>query len=447
MKSYTATRTPKHTGPAAWSAILTPQAKPEQLEQNLTADFVVIGGGFAGLSAARRLLQLNKNARVILLEAGRLAEGAAGRNSGFMIDLPHELASDDYAGQSTSKDRQIIRLNRQAIEFAAHVVEDYNINPEWFDRIGKVNGAVSSKGQTQNQNYSSHLKKLSEPHDMLDEKSMHELTGSKHYKSGLYTPGTVMLQPAGYIRGFGEGLRRDAHVFENSPVTAITRKGNDWLIETPVANVSCATVIMANNGQLESFGFVQDRLMHIFLYAVMTPDLDKRSIEKLGGKNRWGVTPSDPMGTTVRRIDTPLGGNRIITRTCASFRPDMQATPADLKRAANVMQQKFEMRFPQLAGLTMEYAWAGQLCVSQNNVSVMKKLDDGIYSACCQNGLGTTRGTLIGIGAAELACGESSEITERFADEPLPRKLPPKPISTLGANMYLRFKEWQAGQE
>ncbi len=38
---------------------------------------------------------------------------------------------------------------------------------------------------------------------------MHDLTGSRHYVSGLYTPGTVMLQPAGYIRGFGDGLRRD----------------------------------------------------------------------------------------------------------------------------------------------------------------------------------------------------------------------------------------------
>jgi glycine/D-amino acid oxidase-like deaminating enzyme len=34
----------------------------------------------------------------VLLEAGRVAEGAAGRNSGFMIDLPHELTSEDYAG-------------------------------------------------------------------------------------------------------------------------------------------------------------------------------------------------------------------------------------------------------------------------------------------------------------------------------------------------------------
>ena len=53
---------------------------------------------------------------------------------------------------------------------------------------------------------------------------MADLTGSRHYLSGICTPGTVMLQPAGYIRGLGEGLRRDGiGVFENSPVTGIVR--------------------------------------------------------------------------------------------------------------------------------------------------------------------------------------------------------------------------------
>jgi hypothetical protein len=51
-----------------------------------------------------------------VLEASRLAEGASGRNSGFMIDLPHELTSDDYAGHGD--DRAMIALNRHAIAFA-----------------------------------------------------------------------------------------------------------------------------------------------------------------------------------------------------------------------------------------------------------------------------------------------------------------------------------------
>ena len=187
--------------------------------------------------------------------------------------------------------------------------------------------------------------------------------------------------------------------------------------------------------------------MQLFLFAMMTPDLDPDALQRLGGQPRWGVTPSDPMGTTMRRIDTGQGGNRIITRTCAALRPGMVASEGDLKRAERVMQSKFDQRFPQLAGLRMEYAWAGHLCLSMNGVSVMRQIDEGVTSGCVQNGLGTARGTLTGIGAAELACGETSEITRHFTAEAQPSKLPPQPFREIGANMVLRWKEWKARDE
>ena len=187
--------------------------------------------------------------------------------------------------------------------------------------------------------------------------------------------------------------------------------------------------------------------MQLFLYASMTPELTKGDIANLGGQSRWGITPSDPMGTTIRRIDTGQGGNRIITRTCAAMRPNMVTSKADLARTTKVQQEKFDSRFPQLAGMKMQYRWAGHLCLSLNSVSMIKEIEDGLFSACVQNGLGVTRGTLTGIAAAEMACGEVSEITRYFIAEDQPRRLPPQPFATIGANAYLRWKEWRAGKE
>jgi glycine/D-amino acid oxidase-like deaminating enzyme len=187
--------------------------------------------------------------------------------------------------------------------------------------------------------------------------------------------------------------------------------------------------------------------MQIFLYASMTPELDASALAQIGGAPRWGITPSDPMGTTVRRIDTGQGGNRIVTRTCATMRRSMQASQGDLARAARVHRAKFDQRFPALAGLEMEFVWAGHLCLSLNSVSVMREVETGIFAACVQNGLGTARGTLTGIGAAELACGTTSEITQHFTAEPAPRKLAPQPFAEIGANTYMRWKEWRARDE
>ncbi|EPX87623.1 Glycine/D-amino acid oxidase (deaminating) [Rubellimicrobium thermophilum DSM 16684] len=439
-------RMPVFRGPAAWSAILPGQPAPVALPGDQTVDVAIVGGGFAGLSAARRLRQIDPTARVAVLEAGRLAEGASGRNSGFMIDLPHELTSDDYAGHGD--DRAMIALNRHAIAFAREAVQDYGIRADYFDPAGKVNGAASEAADALNRSYAEHLTALGEPWERLDAQAMFELTGSRHYLSGLYTPGTVMLQPAGYIRGLGEGLRKaGVGIWEQTPVTAFARQGGGWTLTTPRGSVSAGQVILANNGHLESFGFARGRLMHVFLYASMTVELPPEALKVLGGRPRWGITPSDPMGTTMRRIDTPLGGHRIVTRSCASFLPGMEPSQAALARVAAVHRAKFADRFPQLAGVRQEYSWAGHLCLTRNAVSIARELEPGLFAAAVCNGLGTTRSTLTGIAAAELAMGQESDVTRHFAAEAEPARLPPEPFASLGANAFLRFREWRARRD
>ncbi|WP_412066364.1 NAD(P)/FAD-dependent oxidoreductase [Rhizobium sp. SYY.PMSO] len=445
---HRAERLPIQRGPAAWNAILPTRAPFPPLDAAVQVDVAIVGGGFAGLSAARRLHLLDPNLRVAVLEAGALAEGASGRNSGFMIDLPHDLQSDDYSGKGVAADKTMTTLNRSAIAFARGAVDDYSIDPSFFDPAGKINGAATGKGHKLNVSYAEHLTELGEANEMLDAESMHEITGSYHYTSGLYTPGTVMLQPAGYIRSLSAGLSRDgARIYENTPVSKLEQATGGWVLATPKGRVSCAQVILANNGHLESFGFARRRLMHVFLYASMTVELDKVALSKLGGQPRWGITPSDPMGTTMRRIDTAQGGNRIVTRTCASYIPGMVASQKGVARAAGIHRRKFADRFPSIADVPMEYSWAGHLCLTWNGVAVMRELEPGLFSACADNGLGTVRSTLTGIGAADLALGHASEISSHFLAEGQPTKLIPAPLSTIGANMYFRWKEWLARDE
>ncbi|WP_419696711.1 hypothetical protein ACN2CC_14895 [Mesorhizobium muleiense] len=187
--------------------------------------------------------------------------------------------------------------------------------------------------------------------------------------------------------------------------------------------------------------------MHVFLYASMTVELDVEALSSLGGQPRWGITPSDPMGTTMRRIDTAQGGNRVITRTCASYLPGMVPSKSAVDRAAKVHRRKFADRFPAMADVPMEYSWAGHLCLTWNGVSVMSELEPGPFSACCCNGLGTVRSTLTGIAAADMLLNRSSKISAHFMAEPEPSKLVPSPFAEIGANLYFRWKEWRAREE
>ena len=70
-------RLPVDPGPAAWNAILPPADRYPQQQGTLRCKVAVVGGGFAGLSAAQRLIDLGEES-VVVLEAKEFAEGLLG---------------------------------------------------------------------------------------------------------------------------------------------------------------------------------------------------------------------------------------------------------------------------------------------------------------------------------------------------------------------------------
>ena len=439
------TQMPCDPGATGWNAILPGPAPAAPLEAHVTADWLVIGAGFAGLAAARRLHLLHPGSRIVVLEATRVGQGPAGRNSGFMIDLPHDLASDDYGG-ALEADMAQTRANRAAIDFAARTAADYGLSDEAFARSGKTNAAAGDKGHKHNLDYARHLSQMGEEHDLLDAGQMRELTGTDYYLSGLYTPGTAMLQPAMFVRGVAAGLQRDGvQICENSSVTALERKG-DWVASTPGGSVTAPRVILAVNGHANSFGQFRGQLLHVFLYASMTRALSPEESARLGGAARWGVTPSDPLGSTVRRI-SGTGGDRIIVRNRATCDPGLKIGAGRVARMGRSHDAAFAARFPMLRDVDMEYRWGGRLCLSWNNVPALGEVEPGLFSACCQNGLGAAKGTLHGMLMAEMASGQRSDLLEQTLDQDAPKRLPPWPLTYLGANATMRWGEYKAGRE
>ena len=439
---------PPDTGAAAWNSILPVRASNPSLNESLDADYLIIGAGFAGLSAARRLTQLQPNARIVVLEGREVATGPAGRNSGFMIDLPHELTSDDYAGDSADNDRRQTAMNRAAIAFAQGIAKDFDMSEEAITLSGKINAAATDKGMRHNFNYANHLTRLGEAFKLLDSTEMQTLSGTDYYQGGLWTPGTAMLQPALYIRELAQGLQCIGAVklFEQSPVCSLSKNAAGWSVLTAKGSVQSSKVIIAVNGLVEHFGFYTGRLMHLMLYGSMTRALTPAEISTLGGESRWGFTPADPLGTTVRRI-SGVGGDRIIVRNGATYDAKMHSSSSKMDAVAKAHKDSFNARFPMLNKVEMEYCWDGRLCLSLNNVFALGELEDGLYSACCQNGLGTAKGTVAGIIAAEAAVGSAETLLPDYKKEAEPKKLPPAPLMWLGANSVMKWKAFRAGKE
>ena len=55
-------------GVSGWYAILPEHELPRVFEEDITVDWLVIGAGFAGLTAARQLSKLREKESIVLLE-------------------------------------------------------------------------------------------------------------------------------------------------------------------------------------------------------------------------------------------------------------------------------------------------------------------------------------------------------------------------------------------
>lgn len=439
MSVHQAARTPADINISGWYGILPPPKAHEVLRGRNQADWVIVGGGFAGLAAARRLLQLVPKDRIVVIDAQPIGWGAAGRNSGFMIDLPHELGGENYGG-SQDRDRKRIRMNRAAIEFSGSAADEYGLQ-RFFVRSGKFHGAATEHGLAALREFENHLNSLGEPFEPLDGPQLKEVTGTDFFIGGTFTPGAVMAQPAGFIRGLADGLSNRVQIFENSPVTSV-RPGKLHTVKTTEGEITAPRLLLTVNGHLESFGFFRKRLLHVFTYASMTRPLNKSEQAALRGEPHWGLIPADPMGSTIRRF-----GDRIVVRNTFTYNPDMSTSEKQIKRIGVAHDRSFRARFPMLGEIPMEFRWGGHLCLSLNSAPAFGEVEDRVFVAGCCNGLGTVQGTLYGMLAADLAVGRNEPMVLDALNESAPARLYPEPLMSVGAPLKLWAMHRRAGRE
>ena len=104
-----------------WLDTATPFASGAQGGPQGTADVAVVGAGFTGLSAALALAR--KGARVVVLEADRVAGAASGRNGGMC----NNGFAQDYAGMcarlGTERANMLYRAFDAGVDLGGTIVD------------------------------------------------------------------------------------------------------------------------------------------------------------------------------------------------------------------------------------------------------------------------------------------------------------------------------------
>ena len=418
-----------------WSRILPPREPQPSLKSEQRADWVVVGAGYAGLAAARRLAENRPSDKIVLLEAQEVGEGASGRNSGFAIDLPHNVGS---SLEELTGSRRYMALARAGIDILREQIDKHGIDCA-LGEPGKYHAAVTERGLREVlEPTAKELEALGEPFRWIQTDDLPNEVGTPYYKAAIHTPGGLLLNPAALTRGLAEGLPENVALHERSPVVEVDYR-NGVTLTTPEGQLYAPKMIIAVNGLADRFGFFKGRLLRFAAHASLSRQLTDEERAALGGHDAWGLTPANALaGVTMRR--TP--DHRILIRQNIHFCHGIRQLDARRREVQADHKKIFDRRFPMLPKVEMEHTWTGYICLSHNGAPGFGRVASNVTAAVCQNAVGVTKGTIGGQLAADLACGEDNPLIAEMEALGQPNAVPPRPFLDIGVRARLAWEIW-----
>ena len=415
-----------------WYAILPPPAPARRLEGRQVADWVVVGAGVTGLAAARRLAELAPEARIVLLEQYRVGYGASGRNAGFIIDTPH--LTEEFDADSN---RRVSRLVIAGLAELEGQVSEQAIECEWSPR-GHLTAVVDAERARHLRATCRMLDALGEEYEWVEGEALADTVGTHHYHAAVFTPRTVLVNPAALCRGLGETLPDNVDVYEESPVTRIA-PGSPVQIECAQGSIRASNVLLTTNAFVTRLGMLRREVFPMIACASLSRELTEDEQSAMSGAPEWGITGS----ATVRRTLS----NRMLFRLGTYYRGDFRLSEALRSRLLAMHVRGLRRRFPMLDRLQLEHTWAGVFCMTRNWASVFGRLERGVFASLGYAGIGLPRGTISGKLLAEFAMGSESGLIRDVQALSGPKRLPPEPFLGLGVGARLWWYRWRTRTE
>jgi len=410
------------------------------LNQNLKCDYLIIGAGFTGLSAARKLGELNKNKKIIIVDSQLAGEGASSRNSGYLVDTTlNDGFTSDKDLNNYKKKSHIYDLGINVIK---KFIETYQVDCDW-NECGKFFASSDLRDEKKALNFSNLLTQLNFENKILYQDDLKKRLGTNFYKIGIYTKGGVLLNPGKLVRSMINALPDNVSLYENSTLLKWSIKNSKVNCEFKKFQIVSEKIIFCTNGFLSSLGVKKRYNFPITLTASMTRPLNDQEFKSIGEPKEWGVLPIKPMGATVRLTKD----KRILIRNTAELRNPSSMSKEDLNTRAKIHLIGIKKRFPSLPDDIISSSWSGIVCRSGNSSQIFEKIDKNIFVAGCYNGSGIGVGTLFGEQIAIMAEGENSDEISIIKSRKQPNWLPPQPFLNLGIFVRLLFERMIAKNE
>ena len=423
-----------------WINDLSARSNIKVLKKNENCEWLIVGAGFTGLSAARKLSQLHPDKKIILVDSQLAGEGASSRNSGYLVDT---TLNDGF---TSNKDlvnyKKKTNIYKLGIETIKRFIKEYQVDCDW-NECGKYFASSKLKDRKKLEKFSETLSTLGFDHNLLLNQDLKERLGTNFYNIALYTRGGILLHPGKLVRSMIDILPENVYLYENSSL--LNWKKNKDIINCNFKNVQIKThkIIFATNGFLKSLGIKKNYNFPLTLTASMTRSLNDREFKSIGEPKEWGVLPIRPMGATIRMTKD----RRILIRNTAEVHNPFKMKKSDLEKRSINQKIGIKKRFPQLPEDIIQSSWSGVVSRTRNSSQIFEKIDKNIFAAGCYNGSGIGVGTLFGEQIAIKASEENTKEIETIEARNKPTWLPPQPFLNLGVKTRLIYERLRARSE
>jgi gamma-glutamylputrescine oxidase len=371
------------------------------LRDTLRADVVVVGAGFAGLSAAIELAQRGR--RVVVLEAARICAGASGRNGGQAIVGIASGQGLPEAQLGRKDARRIWDMTLEAIGLIDARIAAFDIDCDRVrgylyvaDSVRKAR-ALQKELELAQRDYGLQV-------DVVQGADVGRYIRSPRYCAAAFEQVSGHLHPLKYGLGLAAAARSlGVQIFEHSPVLDLGR-GQSLLARTPTGEVRADFAVLAGNCTLADYGprvapEIRPRIMPVGTYMVATAPVPATLSDSLIS-DRAAVCDNNFVLDYFRfSVDhRMLFGGRVSYTT---------RTPRNLQAA---MRQRMASVFPALAGVPVEFVWGGFVDISMNRAPDFGRLGQNIYYLQGFSGHGVALTGLAGRLVAEAIQGQSERL-------------------------------------
>jgi len=420
----------------SWINDLDRRSNIKTLDKDKSCDWLIVGAGYTGLSAARKLSELHPNQKTIIVDAQLAGEGASGRNSGYLVDTT--LNDGFTSNKELSNYKKKTDIYKLGIDVVKKFIKEHQVDCDW-NESGKYFASSNKKDRKILENFSKTLLKLNFEYNILEKDDLGKRLGTNFYNLGLYTKGGILLHPGKLVRAMVDTLPGNVELLENSQLNVWSKNSDTIICKFNNHKIITKKIIFCTNGFLRSLGIKDNYNFPLTLTASMTRPLTNIEFKSIGEPKEWGVLPVRPMGATIRMTKD----KRILIRNTAEVHNPFQMSKSDLDKRSLNQKLGIKKRFPQLPNDIIQSSWSGIVSRTRNSSQIFEKVSNNIFVAGCYNGSGIGVGTLFG---EQIAIKASNEVTKEIniiEARNKPSRLPPQPFLNLGVKIRLFYERFR----